>query len=173
MQLISEEYRALNAQKHEQSAAYGNNADKYAHRVRELARTLGAHTILDYGCGKRALERSLGFAIQNYDPAFPATAALPAPADVVCCLDVLEHIEPDYLESVLDHLKEVTLMRGFFTVSTQPAKKHLADGRNAHLIVQPPEWWLPKILQRWELIEFSYNLDNAFYVLVRPRGATV
>jgi hypothetical protein len=33
--------------------------------------------------------------------------------------------------------------------------KTLADGRNAHLIQEPPEWWLPKIMARWDLRLFQ------------------
>ena len=30
-------------------------------------------------------------------------------------------------------------------IATSPAKKHLSDGRNAHLIVENPGWWKPLI----------------------------
>lgn len=171
MHLISEEYRAQNALKHETSTAYGNNGHLAADRVRALARTLGATSILDYGCGKRSLERALGYAIQNYDPAIPAYAALPQPADVVVCMDVLEHIEPECLDAVLDHLASLTKMRGYFTVAVKPAHKHLPDGRNAHLIVEPPEWWLQKLMARWKLLEYALgDKENGFYVLVAPKA---
>lgn len=171
MQLISEEYRRLNAQKHEQSKAYGNNGGFYADHIRNLAREVGATSILDYGCGKRDLERKLGFAIANYDPAFPDLAAPPEPADIVACLDVLEHIEPDCIDAVLDHLASLIKMRGMFTIATAPAHKHLPDGRNAHLIIQPYDWWLPKFMQRWTLLQYMMgDKMHSFYVLVAPKA---
>ena len=52
---------------------------------------------------------------------------------------------------------------GFFTIHTGKAGKTLSDGRNAHLIQQPAEWWLPKILERWTLQSFQ----------ARPKGFAV
>jgi hypothetical protein len=79
---------------------------------------------------------------------------------MVCCIDVLEHIEPDLLDNVLDDLKRVTKRIGFFTVSTSPAEKTLPDGRNAHLIQAAPEWWLPKFMERFELHVFQRTPDG-------------
>ena len=31
----------------------------------------------------------------------------------------------------------------------QPAGKNLADGRNAHILLAPPEWWVAKISQHF------------------------
>ena len=138
--LITEEYRRLNAQKHEESEVYGAMGYKLAKQVREIARKIGAHTILDYGCGKRTLERDLGYAINNYDPAIPGCDATPDPADLVVCCDVLEHIEPECLDAVLDDLQRVTKNTIMFLIDTQAAQKHLADGRNAHAIIEEPEW---------------------------------
>jgi hypothetical protein len=87
---------------------------------------------------------------------------------MVACIDVLEHIEPDCLDDVLDHLKHLTGKIGFFTVSCIPAKKTLPDGRNAHLIQESPEWWLPKITDRFALQSFQRSPDG-FVVLVSPK----
>jgi hypothetical protein len=84
---------------------------------------------------------------------------------MVCCIDVLEHIEPALLDNVLDDLKRVTQRIGVFTVCCEEAKKFLSDGRNAHLIVQPAEWWLPRIMERFELHMFQKRPDG-FMVLV-------
>jgi hypothetical protein len=64
---------------------------------------------------------------------------------MVACIDVLEHIEPKLLENVLDDLQRVTREIGFFTVSTVLAEKTLADGRNAHLIVEGPEFLVAEV----------------------------
>lgn len=152
--LISENYRLQNAQKHRESTAYGSHGDDVVAKVRELARNIGANTILDYGCGKRGLERALGYAICNYDPAIPGCEAPPEPADLVVCTDVLEHIEPECIDDVLDDLRRVTKNIVMFTVSMIEANKHMPDGRNAHLIVQPATWWLPKIMERFVLVNY-------------------
>lgn len=163
--LITEEYRRLNAQKHEESEAYGAMGYKLAKHVRDVARRIGAHTILDYGCGKRTLEKELGYAINNYDPAIPGLDAPADPADLVVCCDVLEHIEPQCLDAVLDDLKRVTKHTVMFLIDTQAALKHLPDGRNAHAIIQEAEWWLPKLLTRWNVKEVSVPDRFVFTVM--------
>ena len=167
--LITEEYRRLNAQKHEESTAFGALGYQLADHVKEIARKIGAHTILDYGCGKRTLEKKLGYAINNYDPAIPGCDATPDPADLVVCCDVLEHIEPECLDAVLDDLTRVTKNTLMLLIDTQPAKKHLSDGRNAHAIIQPPEWWIPRLVTRWTTREISVP-DQFIFAVMQAKG---
>lgn len=163
--LITEEYRRLNAQKHEESKEFGSLGYKLAKHVKEIARHIGAHTILDYGCGKRSLERELGYAICNYDPAIPGVDAAPEPADLVVCIDVLEHIEPECLDAVLDDLKRLTKNTIMLLIDTMEAKKHLPDGRNAHAIIKPAEWWIPHLISRWRIREMSYPDQFLFAIM--------
>ena len=126
--------------------------------------------LLDYGCGHnlsltKTLKPEREFKYQAYDPGVPDYAEEPEPAEMVVCIDVLEHIEPDLLENVLDHLERLTQKVLFATVHTGPAGKILPDGRNAHLIQRPPEWWLPKLLERFELQGFSAR-GNGFEVVL-------
>ncbi len=46
--------------------------------------------------------------------------------------------------------------------------KVLPDGRNAHLIQQPAEWWMPKILKRFELVTFN-RIPMGFWVGVERK----
>ena len=41
----------------------------------------------------------------------------------------------------------------YHLVACHPAKKYLSDGRNAHLIVENPEWWKCKLqtVLNWKL----------------------
>jgi hypothetical protein len=167
--LITEPYRQLNAQLHKEREDYGIGGHRYARQVQDLARQTGANTILDYGCGKRTLERALGFQIDNYDPAIPGCEAAPNAADLVVCTDVLEHIEPACLDAVLDDLKRVTREIIVLTVATRPAKKTLADGTNAHKIIESSRWWLPKIMARFELMNFAGNEAEFFAILKSVR----
>jgi hypothetical protein len=80
---------------------------------------------------------------------------------MVACIDVLEHIEPHLLDNVLDDLRRVTRDLLFVTVDCGPAVKVLPDGRNAHLIQQPPSWWLPKLMSRFDLRMYQYT-GNGF-----------
>jgi hypothetical protein len=84
---------------------------------------------------------------------------------MVACIDVLEHIEPELLDNVLDHLQSLTELVVMLTIDSGPAGKTLADGRNAHLIQEPMSWWLPKLSERWELQTVQRITDHSFYVI--------
>ena len=155
--LITEEYRALNADLHGRTE-FGVTAPRYMNQIAQIAEGVKAKTILDYGSGPRKhVHAALGrtYKVQSYDPAIPDLADDPVPADLMVACDVLEHIEPELLSAVLDHMAENTLRAAFLSIATRPAKKTLADGRNAHLIVKPPQWWLPLLWQRWRLTQFA------------------
>lgn len=171
--LISEEYRKMQQDLH-QNPNYGVASVQYAPTVAEILKQVRPPDLLDYGAGKGRLGETLRTLmasppnIRHYDPARPEWSATPQPAPFVTCIDVLEHIEPELLDNVLDDLRRVTQGHGFFTVHTGPAVKVLADGRNAHLIQQPPAWWLPKFLSRFDLTVFQ-SMPQGFWVVVTPK----
>lgn len=141
--LITDNYRELNRQLHETNESYGMSGQRYADLVMALAAGMKTKKILDYGAGKCTLSKACPmFSFTNYDPCVPGLEELPEPHDLVVCTDVLEHIEPDCLQDVLKHLSEVTKKILFVQVATRPASKTLADGRNTHLIVKKPIWWV-------------------------------
>ena len=156
--LISPEYRQLNSELHARRDTFGSGCEtkKWYPHILKFVEALNAKTILDYGAGKSALGKIMShLMIASYDPAIPGIDEPPEPADMVVCLDVLEHVEPDCIDEVLDDLKRCTIHGIFLTVNMWPAGKTLKDGRNAHLIQMPPSWWLPKIVSRWDLKFFS------------------
>jgi hypothetical protein len=160
--LITPEYRALNAELHARNPTYGTSGGRWAAKVHRLARQYEASSVLDYGAGRGTLGKALRELVREpfcvfaeYDPAIEGKAARPSRADLVVCGDVLEHIEPDCLYAVLDDLHDLAKKAVLLIVATQPASKTLADGRNAHLIVEPAEWWFPKLALRWRIREFQ------------------
>jgi hypothetical protein len=163
--LISEAYKEQNKALHS-VGNYGISGAKWAPAVANMAQVVGTKDILDYGCGQRTLEKSLGYEIRNYDPCIPGLDEAPEPAQLVVCSDVLEHIEPECLDAVLDDLERVVLGFGFFVIANRPAKKILPDGRNAHLIQEGPRWWLPKLCQRFEIAQVNV-FAGEFIVAVR------
>ena len=151
-QLITPGYRELQSRLRARPEGYGRSGAKNADPLIRFAVETGARSILDYGCGEGRLksaltERGWTGSIKEYDPCVPGLDALPAPADLVACTDVLEHIEPECLDNVLGHLRSLALKHAFLLISTVIAGKILADGRNAHLIVQPASWWESKLRQ--------------------------
>jgi hypothetical protein len=168
---ISDDYRKQQEKLHE-NPNYGTASVQFAPMVTKIINQAQVEELLDYGAGKMRLFQNIKpdhkLKLQAYDPAIPELSADPLPMQMVTCIDVLEHIEPELLDNVLDHLKALTLEIGFFTVHTGPAVKVLPDGRNAHLIQQPPAWWLPKILDRFELQTFQ-KMENGFMVVVTAK----
>lgn len=169
---ISESYKAEQQRMHRDLPHYGVASVEFAPQVSRLINSLGVQKILDYGCGKGRLGQNLELAhpatVTLYDPGIPGIDDAPEAHEMVCCIDVLEHIEPEYLDSVLDDLQRVTQRIGFFTIHTGPAAKILSDGRNAHLIQEGPEWWLPKIMARFDLQAYNRVSANGFLVIVCP-----
>lgn len=169
--MISAEYRKEQETLHE-NPNYGVASVGYAPIVSNLINKIGVTEVLDYGAGKGRLAKSIKpdheVKVRHYDPGVKRWSNAPGSAQFVTCIDVLEHIEPEYLDAVLDDLVRVTEFYGFFTVHTGPAVKVLSDGRNAHLIQEPSAWWLPKILERFELLQFN-TVEHGFYVLVKSK----
>lgn len=157
--LISDYYRQMNAELHGKRS-YGAGGYRWAAKVADMADKIDAKSILDYGCGKATLAAAIPkYPVVNYDPAIPDWSSRPEPADLVVCLDVLEHIEPDCLDAVLDDLAGLTKQRGLLVIATRSARKVLPDGRNAHLIVKSPEWWKDAIGARFDVICSEINDD--------------
>lgn len=154
MQLISEEYCALNSNLHDSNEKYGTSGYRWAKDVFKISKELNTTDVLDYGCGKGTLGQNLPFPIKQYDPAIPEHSEIPQPADIVVCTDVLEHVEPEMLDSVLIDIYRCMKMMVFFNISTLPAKKTLADGRNAHLIIENSQWWLGKLMKHFHIQTF-------------------
>lgn len=169
MELISDEYRRLNAQMHETIPEYGVNGREYVDQIASLAERIGTQDILDYGCGKGTLGMHFPFTLKQYDPAIPKHADLPQPADIVVCTDVLEHIEPKFIGEVLDHLASLTKKVLFCTIALEKAMKTLPDGRNAHLILEKPKWWFSAMSDRLDIINYTRGEHHVLMVCV-PKG---
>lgn len=170
IELISPAYQAEQQALHAKGN-YGTASLKYGEVISRLLDATKSDSILDYGCGSMrnlrtvlAPERDVVYL--GYDP---ATEYLhKEPCHFVACIDVLEHIEPDLLDNVLDDLMMLCERWAFITVHTGPAVKTLSDGRNAHLIQKSANWWLPRLMKRFELRKFDAN-PSGFTVLMRAK----
>lgn len=151
--LISTEYLALQRRLHAQGS-YGISSGRWVAAVRDVRERFCCDDILDYGCGQGRLRAAIPD-VTEYDPAIAGKDAEPAPADLVVCTDVLEHVEPENLDDVLRHLRSKTRKRLFFNIALRPAIKVLADGRNAHLIVESAAWWLDRLAPYFRVLEHT------------------
>ena len=173
LKVISQEYLEIQKQLH-QNPNYGLASISMAPYVKKIFEDSNFISISDYGAGKKNLEKKLlelglkNFHYYPYDPVFPEYGP-PKKADIVCCIDVLEHVEEEFLTNDLDELKKITIKLGFFTIATKPAGKFLRDGRNAHLIQKSASWWLPMMCSRFE-IEFLQNIPLGFLLIVKAKN---
>lgn len=179
-ELISAEFRELNARLHRENLAYGVGGAKEAPTVLKLAAQLKAQgttegafpSILDYGCGKGYLAKNIPFPIWEYDPAIPGKEEAPRPADLVVCADVLEHIEPDKLILVLADLQRCVKQVGYFVIHTGPAQKQYADGRNTHLTQEGKAWWHDRLAKFFEVGKI-FEVGPELHVIVGPKQQKV
>lgn len=170
-QTISNDYLRMQTELHA-NPQYGVASLGFGKVVKDLMAEIGAASISDYGAGKCKLKDALtlagmsDFQYYPYDPVFPEYGQARS-ADLVCCIDVLEHIEEDYVDTVVDDLKRITTGHGLFSIATGPATKLLPDGRNAHLIQKTSAWWLPKFVPHFDVLKLKTG-RSGFWIVVRP-----
>lgn len=129
------------------SRTWGASGYSHAPVILAYLRKLKANSVLDYGCGRATLKKVLidngvdPDLIFEYDPAIPGKDQRPKPADLLVANDVLEHIEPDYLDETLSFMRSLAIKGAYFTIALTPSKVSLPDGRNAHLMIKSSEWW--------------------------------
>lgn len=168
MTLITDEYRALNAELHQRVPAYGTGGHKWADFVRELVKETGAKSVLDYGCGKGSLRAALRpITVHEYDPAIEGKGTPPSSAGVVVCTDVMEHVEPECTDAVIAHLCGLATRAVFVAVACRTGGKRLADGRPAHIHVQNKEWWRAKFSEFGEFLQAPSSDDEYVALLVK------
>jgi cyclopropane fatty-acyl-phospholipid synthase-like methyltransferase len=149
MSLIDKDYKDQLAHLH-QAGKFNNGHTAYP-IVKDFIEKYQPTGVLDFGCGQGGLIATIkelhpNIEVTGYDPGNPNFQHLPKhPIDTIVSTDAIEHIEPKYLDTTLRIINEKMQRCGFFRIACYPAKKQLPDGRNAHLIVELPEWWRNKI----------------------------
>ena len=177
MRTLTEEYREVLKKTHgRKEKSWGNTSNtKYYDKIVKFIDENNATEVLDYGAGWGGLKDRLGrekpeVKVYEFEPARDEVAAPPAPCDYVICTDVFEHVEPEFIDNFFSELDRVTLKKGFFTVCMVPALKVLSDGRNAHLTVQPFDWWYAKVREKFH-VELAHKDSKFADFYVRRKDA--
>ena len=155
---------------HEQSAQFGarKNAGGLTHNMAIAVTALAKkniYTILDYGTGKgnfvHGLRSSLGdkYIVDGYDPSVKEWSNKPnRKYDITTCIDVLEHLEHFSVDEVLNDICTKTNKFCFLLIDLQPAVQYLENGRNAHTLLAPHDWWASKVSNY-----FPYTINFPIY----------
>ena len=164
--LISDEYRQLNQDLHKNPKYGSRKREAIYSELKTLTEATRSKTVLDYGCGKGEMARNLDN-VTSYDPCVHEFSTKPeAKFDIVACCDVLEHIEPDCLLDVLNDIFGYADRAVYLVISTRPAGKTLADGRNAHLIVKPRDWWVELLAQNFPFWQLTVKTSDISEITV-------
>lgn len=161
----------------------GYTCRQHVGKITALVRETNPRNLLDYGSGKgyqylarRIHETWGGLLPYCYDVGVRQLAVRPdGKFDGVFCCDVLEHIEEPDINGLLDDIFGYVAERDcatsfvFISVACRPSKEPpLADGRNIHVTIRPPDWWEAKFREAAErrhhprlLFGCAYDTDQA------------
>lgn len=141
----------------------------------EILKTYPIKTVLDYGCGEGNMIAAIknyfpNLEMYGYDPGVERFSSIPEKTDLVYSADVLEHFEPEFIDEGLKKLFAIAPIH-YHNIACHPAKKTLPDGRNCHLIVEQPNWWLEKINS---ILDPSYKIvyTNVYHTYRKKRQGT-
>jgi trans-aconitate methyltransferase len=154
---ITQEYTEQLKKLHEKKS-FGVGA-KIPGGVVECIENYQITSLLDFGCGKGLTLEAVknqypNIACFGYDPAREGYTSMPDNVDLIYSSDVLEHIEPHLLDQTLNELYQKANKVMYHLIACHPAKKRLDDGRNAHLIVESPDWWRSKLQSLgWKIVK--------------------
>lgn len=170
-QVISDSQRKLNQELHQIRQDFGNRptgaglAENLSSAILKCHKINMANSILDYGTGKGKLIKHLkkklppNILVDGYDPAVDEfSSKSDKQYDIVTCLDVLEHVELDSINKVLEDIHQSTKNICYLIIDLQPAMKKLSDGRNAHILIAPSDWWIGKVSNLFPIV-------NAFPIM--------
>lgn len=130
--------------------------------LKEINSNFSVNNFLDYGCGKNGLinllkkyEHFRSIEFIGYDPAVEQHSVKPNKSfDIVTCIDVLEHVSRQEIPKTLFEIDGLTRGFFFFAIDLIPALKTLADGRNAHIMLAPADWWCQQITTQFSYTRF-------------------
>lgn len=172
---ITKEYRDILSQHFDNTPSFGRGG-KSTFMIAKFLEKYKIDKFIDYGCGRGRNKLRFGGAVRkivSYDPAIERFRNPPKqPEDGVICMDVMEHIEEECLDSVLEHIASLTAFRAMFYIALSPAKNILPDGRNAHINLKTEVEWINRLDKYFHIVEVqmrNYPAKTGLYYVGKPR----
>jgi len=145
-------------QQHRIALAFNNppsRAAQFAPIISQMIDRMGITEVLDYGCGNGALAAHLkadhAFTLQRYDPAHEDYAGAPLPMQMVVAIDVLQHVEPQFIGPVLEELKMLTNVALFAVIGPTTDRT--------------PEAWFGEFSRYFGINTFQRMEENDCYII--------
>jgi len=121
-------------------------------------------TALDYGCGQEAMKKEFPQTKwTGYDPGIPGKTEKPeGQFDLVVCVDVMEHIEPQFIETVLEEIADYAKIAAYLDIACTTSHDEFRSGpwagQEVHISQYPADWWEEKVraLQNMHVQETTY-----------------
>jgi hypothetical protein len=151
--MITKEYAAQLAIEHQSNKNWGGSTNKYGSGdILGLITTRPyVRSVLDYGCGKGELAKYLkphvpDIPVTEYDPGIPGKDTPPTGTfDLVVTCDVLEHVEPEFIDATIDRLFGLCRFVMYNNIACAPDLHPFTGGpylgKDRHLIQEPPLAW--------------------------------
>ena len=155
---------------HKQNPEYGKASEYLTPGTMKFALTIpdaitaskkvqNIDSLLDYGTGQGGLlqaieaDRNITCKLFGYDPCISKYSKKPeSKFDIVTSIDVLEHIGRDHIHQTLNEISNITNQFFFFCIDLIPASKKIDDGRNAHFLLAPADWWTQRIKEHFKIM---------------------
>lgn len=84
-------------------------------------------------------------------------------ASWIYCCDVLEHIPEDYLDRVLDQIRERMRVGGYFSICLKEDLTGKKLGQPLHLTIRPKAWWEKKLAKYFYLVGEDLIADDLYF----------
>lgn len=126
--------------------------------------------IKEYGCAVRLIDftdnsrdpRAIHLSFAQHDLNEP----LNFKAKWGYCTDVMEHISPENVETVISNIMGC-VKTAFFQISTVPDNMGAIIGQQLHLTVRPHDWWRSTIEDLGYIVEWERSQDIASMFVVK------
>lgn len=86
--------------------------------------------------------------------------------DLIVCLDVLEHIPEEGIDTVLKEMYRVGRSDYILAICITPASSKMYDGSEPHVLVRPVEWWMDKLEEiGFKTKQFTLSISQSHILL--------